>query len=304
MTAELYIIPESFENTGRLTKDEIEEKVKSLAQDFDSIRQYKSENKIHVNPQIYSVVFICDVTMEELLYNHEIGRKHIDRDVLLALRKIIIESSNTDISLAMIKDLLPNHSEKRCHGLIAFNEVSGVEQEYQIVYDINDWYVFRRNFLGLYPRQRECGYFIDECKKYFPRLFFHERNKETIACLLDDCPKKIIFHLGALNDKFHEFCKPELHRTQVLKEFSIGAKLDEEASLEGNASRKEAFTFDFTNDKKAQELVCCEPHIKLCHNDNYPSDSSYSTNRRIYFHEGKRHIQGGKILIGHIGKHL
>jgi len=53
------------------------------------------------------------------------------------------------------------------------------------------------------------------------------------------------------------------------------------------ALRKEVFSFDFTNGDSVQERVCCEPHIKLCYNDNYPGDSSYSTDRKIYFHEGK-----------------
>jgi len=58
------------------------------------------------------------------------------------------------------------------------------------------------------------------------------------------------------------------------------------------------------NNENIMEPVCCEPHLKLCHNDNYPGDNAYVTNRRIYFHEGKTNIHEGKILIGHIGTHL
>jgi hypothetical protein len=90
----------------------------------------------------------------------------------------------------------------------------------------------------------------------------------------------------------------------LLKEFSLVFKLDEIASPERKPSRKEKFTFDFINDKGIMERVCCEPHLKLCRTDNYPKDGSYSTDRRIYFHEGKPDIQNGKILIGHIGRHL
>jgi len=305
MIAEFYIVPESFENTGHLQKHEIEEKIKLLAQDFILIRHYKNSNKIYVNPQIYSVFLICNITIDELLHNHEAGRKYLDRDVLLALRKIIVETSGTDLSLAEITEsLLPMHNEKRCYGLIAFNKMKNIDGNYQIVYNLNDWYFFRRYFLGLYPHPQEHGYFIEECKKYFPCLFFHERNKNAIEHLLGDCSKRVIFHLSALNDEFREYCKPDLNRSQVLREFTVGAKLDEEASLEGHASRKEAFAFDFINDEGSLEIVCCEPHLKLCYNDNYPGDSSYSTDRRIYFHEGKCNIQNGKILIGHIGKHL
>jgi hypothetical protein len=112
---------------------------------------------------------------------------------------------------------------------------------------------------------------------------------------LSDCPKKVIFHLTALNDKFRECQKEELNRTQVLEKFSIYAQLDEIAPLEGNANRKKDFTFSFCNDSGIDEDVCCEPHLKLCYSD---TDKSYSNDRRIYFHEGKTNIQNGTILVG------
>jgi hypothetical protein len=303
MVAVFYIIPASFENNKGLSKDEIEEKIKNLAQDFILIKQYKNNNKIFVNSEIYSVYFINNVTISDLLFNPETGKKHIDRDVKLALQKIILESAETDVSVEEIVEVfLPNHNEEECYGLIAFNKIENIEDKYQIVYNSNDWYVFRRHFLGLYPHDGE--YFIEECKIYFPNLFFHERNKEEVTYLLHDCSGKTVCHLSALNDKFRNSAQLKLDRTQTLKHFTVAAKLDEEATLEGCAARKQDFTFEFINDKNIPENVCCEPHLKLCYNDNYPGDSSYSNDRRIYFHEGKPNIQNGKILIGHIGKHL
>ena len=305
MTAEFFIIPESFKNTQVFSNYEIEEKIKVLAHDFILIKQHKDTNKIYVNSRIYTVVFIGGITISDLLFNPAISKKYIDRDVLLALQKIIGESATTDFSSKeIIETLLPNHNEEKCYGLIAFNKIEDIKNEYQIVYNINDWYAFRRNFLGLYPHPQDGEYFIEECKKYFSCLFFHERNKKTVTYLLKDRPKKTVCHLAALNDKFKGFPRSELERAEMLKQFSIAAKLDEEASLEGKASRKENFTFDFINDNGLQENVCCEPHLKLCYNDGYPRDTSYSTDRRIYFHEGKTNIQQGKILIGHMGRHL
>jgi hypothetical protein len=303
MVAEFYIMPVSFENNKDFPKDEIEVKVKNLAQDFILIKQYKENNKIFVNSDIYSVCFLNDVTISDLLFNPEIGKKYIDRDVKLALQKIILESAETDASPEkVIDELLPKHNKDKCYGLIAFNKIEDIEDGYQIVYNSNDWYSFRRHFLGLYPHDGE--YFIEECKIYFPKLFFHERNKRTVLEIIGDYSEKIVFHLSALNDKFNNSAQLNLERQQTLKHFSIAANLDEEASLAGNASRKKALTFDFVNDKNLKENVCCEPHLKLCYSDNYPGDSSYSTDRRIYFHEGKSNIQNGKILIGHIGDHL
>jgi hypothetical protein len=303
MIAHFYIIPASFENNYNLSQSEIEERIKILAQDIVLIKKYKATNKIYVHFEIYSVIFINDTTISDLLFNPEITKKYLDRDVWLALQKIIVESVETDIPLEeIIQCILPNHDKENCFGLIAFNKIEDIASTYQIVYTVNDWYVFRRYFLGLYPQNGE--YFIEECKIFFPKLFFHERNKKTVEFVLKDCSQRLVYHLAALNDKFKDSCQPGFNRTQILEHFSRAVPLDEIASLEGDALRKRAFTFVFINNKDLPEDVCCEPHLKLCYNDGYPGDSLYSTDRRIYFHEGKENIQQGKILIGHIGKHL
>jgi hypothetical protein len=305
VTAELYIIPESFENNLNMSKGEIEKRIKVLAQDFILIRKYKDSNKIYVNHRIYTVVFIGGIVISDLLYNTEVLGKYIDRDARLALKIIIEKSAKTELSIDEITDrLLPNHNEEICYGIIAFNKMENIGNRYQIVYNVNDWFDFRRYFLSLYPHPHDGDYFIEECKKYFPNLFFHERNKNTVTYLLKDSSKKVVYHLAALNDKFKESYQPEYNRTQILNNFSSMAKLDEAASLEGNIRRKEALTFSFVNDKGQPENVYCEAHLKLCYNDSYPGDTSYSNDRRIYFHEGKPNIQQGKILIGHMGDHL
>jgi len=303
MLAKFYIIPESFADNLKLSAIEIEEKIKNLAQDFVLIKKYSDTNKIYVNHEIYSVIFINGVTISELLFGPKTRERHIDRDVWLALQKIVIESAGTELIIDEILELLPNHNEEICYGLIAFNKIENISGEYQIVYSINDWYAFKRYFLGMYPHPNDGEYFIEECKKYFPNLFFHEENKKTVTYLLTDCSKKLIYHLTALNDKFMDSYKMGTERAQILKHFSLAAKLDEIASLEGSASRKNDFNFKFINDKGLLENVCCEPHLKLCYNDD-PGDTSYSNDRRIYFHEGKENIQQGRILIGHIGAHL
>jgi len=304
MVAEFYIISESFKDNLNLSASEIEEKIKNMAQDFVLIKRYKDTNKIYVNHEIYSVIFINGVTISELLFNPMAKEKYIDRDVKLALQKIIQESALTELIINEIIELLPKHNEEICYGLIAFNKIENINSEYHIVYNINNWYEFKRYFLGIHPHRNDGEYFIEECKKYFPNLFFHERNKKTVTYILKDCSRKLIYHLTALNDKFIYSNNMGTDRTQTLKHFSLAAELDETASLEGDASRKNNFTFVFINNIGLPENVCCESHLKLCYNDSYPGDTSYSTDRRIYFHEGKQNIQQGKILIGHIGKHL
>jgi hypothetical protein len=126
----------------------------------------------------------------------------------------------------------------------------------------------------------------------------------TIGMILFECPKRLILHLSALNDKFKESYSGAKNRTDQLRIFSLISNLDESASLEGNANRKRRLIFGFENTKGEIINVCCEPHLKLPFNDDYPGDQSYSTNRRIYFHEGRADIANGRILIGHIGNHL
>ncbi len=303
MVAEFYIIPDSFANNPQFSREQIESKIKSLAIDFREIKKYKDSNRLFVHSDIYNVEFIEGLTLGYILFDPQRAKQHIDRDVFNALNKIIIESqSTTHTSQEVIEVLLPEHSDEICHGLIAFQKVDGVDESFQLIYGIDGWYIFRRYFLGLYPKNGI--YFINECTKYFPKIFFHEQNKQSISRILDNCPKKIIYHLAAFNDKFRESQLPQFNRTQVLEHFSRNTDLDAIASLEGDAGRKDALSFSFINKDNQSEQVCCEPHMKLCYNDNYPGDNSYSNDRRIYFHEGKANIQNGKLLVGHIGVHL
>jgi hypothetical protein len=304
MIAEFYIIPESFRYKAGVKTEELEEKIKRLADDcFMHIRKYKDENRIFVHSDVYSIDIFDGITIYDFLYDQQRTRGIFDRDVIKALRKIIDENNETSCAADyIVNNLLPNHNENTCYGLICFNEIETIASNYLIVYNLQSWFGFRRFFLGLYPGN--SGYYIDECKKYFVNLFFHEGNKDTIRPILADCPKKIAHHLSVLNDVLPEILKQEKQLQVVLKMLTAGAHLDEKASLEGNIARKKDLTFSFENDKGKPEDVYCEAHLKICYNDNYPHDTSYSTDRRIYFHCGRPNIQNGKILIGHIGKHL
>jgi hypothetical protein len=303
MIAELFIVPESFENNNRFTLEEIEKKIKSLEQDFILIRKHGADNHISVHPDVYDVPFLNELTIGDLLYYPEVAKQHIDRDVYNALIAVIMKSAPATYSTQeIIEVLLPEHSEDTCYGLIAFDQVPGIDENVQIIYSVQGWYNFRRHFLGLYPKN--ASYFIDECKIYFSKLFFHERNYRTVGTLLHNCSKTIVFHLSALNDDFKSIVKGNLNRSQILRQFSVECGFPAIASLEGNAASKVKFTFSFTNHGGRSVDVCCEPHLKLVHNDNYPGDNSYSNGRRIYFHEGVADIHDAKILIGHIGNHL
>ena len=93
---------------------------------------------------------------------------------------------------------------------------------------------------------------------------------------------------------------PNENQTELLRRLSIEAKFPEMATPEGGYN-KANMKFRFQTDS-GEVWVLCELHAKLCYDDS--NDGKYHTDKRIYFHKGRVDIEGGKILIGHIGRHL
>lgn len=295
MTSEFYLLNHSFRFPENITVADLENKIKDFSKNCELIRKYDSE-KIFVHESIYEEIIFPDITTMELMYN-PVHRQTFDRDTIEFLRKIVDKSEQTTLTSEEVKILLTEHTENQAFGLLCLHKTDFVEEQY-LVYDTRNWLIFHRYFLGIYPKNSH--FFFSECQKYFPALFFHQRNEETLQRIFPDFVKKIIYHLACLNDHFREIRDTNHFLPDALKTLSIFCKLDEYASLEGDAKRKKDLTFDFPNAKNEWEKVCCEPHLKLCRNDR---EQEYFYHR-IYFHEGKENIAEGKILIGHIGEHL
>ena len=299
MITELYLVDKSFEYQQGITKNDLQERIKDLAEDYDHIRQHQTE-KLFKHASIYYVIIFENITVADFLYQPEF-KNIFNRDTIKFLRQIIDSSKITTHTVSHVLDiLLTKHTSDNLYGLICLNKIEGIEEKY-LIYNKHNWLAYHRYFLGFYPRSE--NYFIDECRKYFPELFIHERNKQAIKKLFSEFKNTILFHLSKLNDEFHKHKAIPYNRNDTLKRFSIACQLHEEASSEGNVYRKPSLSFDFINNKGENVSICCEPHLKLCRNDNYPGDSEYYF-YRIYFHEGQKEIQNGKILIGHIGEHL
>jgi hypothetical protein len=176
------------------------------------------------------------------------------------------------------------------------HRIEGIDEEY-LVYNKNNWLDFHRYFLGVYPHEAE--FFIDECKKYYPELYFHENNYQSIKSLVNNSAKKVTHYLNELIKHFIA-CKQETSsRADLLRKFNSVSSFDMDASIEGNTDRKKDLTFYFTNNRQENVPVYCELHLKLLYDDNEKIKQN-----RIYFHEGQDDIENGKILIGHVGKHL
>lgn len=233
----------------------------------------------------------------------------MDKDLKQLIRKILQEySKSVDIvNVDLIKEMSKNNEQSRIIIIEATDDKSIIIEDY---FDIEEksWFDIHRELLGKYPIDAEN--FIDECSIYFPNIFFHARTKESVRQILNEFSERIVYHLSGLNDKLHDVQNKfsEKNRGEILAILSQKqyGNFDEVATLEGDASRKKDFTFVFPLNAKgnSSEKVCCEPHIKLCKANLGSGDDSYHTDKRIYFHEGESHIQEGKVLVGHIGKHL
>lgn len=296
MQFDFYIVNHSFEYRNKMSKDEIENKIKSLSIDYDYIRQYKETDKIYVNPDIYDAIIFPELTICDVLYVHNKGRKHFDRDIIASLGNIIDKSEETSLSTKEVVDKLPGHNKNKVYGLLCLHPIEGIDKQY-LVYNKNNWLDFHRYFLSIYSH--DASFFIDECKKYYPELFFHENNYQSIKAIISDSIKTVIHYLNELSENFLK-CKLETNnRIDLLKKFNSISNFDLDASLEGNIKRKKELTFNFINNRKEDVPVYCELHLKLLYDDNRKLKQN-----RIYFHEGKDDIEEGKMLIGHIGKHL
>ncbi len=301
MIAHFYLMAESFAKNAELANEIIEERVKQLSQDAILIYKHKETNKLYTSyTDLYPQVFYQTYTVQDFVCTpQELKEQGVDRDIINSLQKILDKSSATTISSKeVINELLNWNDTDNCHGIIAFHQIPDLEESLQIVYGLNDWYEFRRHYLSLYPKNE--AFFIDECVNYFPSLFFHTRNKTTVGAILKSSAKKIIHHLSELNDKYNTCRTSPYSRVETLKRFNSTCHFDQDASVEGDINRKSKLSWEFTTSSGLQEKIYCELHLKLLLDDS----GKVSTDRRIYFHEGRPTIANGKILIGHIGDHL
>ncbi|MDL2208905.1 hypothetical protein LJC54_02990 [Parabacteroides sp. OttesenSCG-928-J18] len=305
MIADLYLLTESIQHNGADSEDVILAKLNTFIEDLIHIDLYRDENKIFINPSIYSVNITETKNIFQIL-------ESLERDKKNFLYGILYNGSNsTDLNVDEVRIKCTRHNREVCSGIIAFNAIRELDDELTIIYNQKGWFDFRRFFLGIYPG--DADFFIDECKKYFIKLFFHENNRTSIINYLHIFPKKIVKYLSDLNDLFPDFYENNyrnaLNINDLLRQFSIMCEHDRHASLQGNPERRDSLTFDFFAYNEDADMyyvdnIYCEPHLKISKSDNYPQDSRDDYPCRIYFHFGKKNVENGRVLIGSIGPHV
>lgn len=298
MIAHFYIIPQTF-NSESISDENFFPSLGNFIADYHKLILYKEENKIFIHNEVYEVVLPNGQTLGDFIFSNDTELKGEDRSLKQSLSSVLSKLPSSDIQIDEIKEEIKKNSLDRCSGVISLSKLEDFADENQIVYDTNSWFDFRRFHLGKHFSNEK--YFVDECVKYFPKLFFHENNYTSIGNILNDFAFKIIKHLGALNDVLPTLLSEQEfdNHSNLLIMFSNEADLDENATLEGSKKTRLKFTFKKA-DGKSEELIC-EPHIKLSQNDK--KIPKYFQNR-IYFHFGKKEIEQSKILVAHIGEHL
>ena len=243
-------------------------------------------------------------------------------EIDILYRVLANTAQECDLPLSQLKELCLYHAEEaECCTLAVLNSDKDMEKKdnpyitfdcYEIVYGKKDWITFRRQVLGNHPETPNR--FIESCKLLFPQLFFHSNCTESVSGYLDKIPRKIVYYLSCLNDRFVLF-RETFSSTQandILEGFAGKYGLDKEGSIERNAQHKKSFTYMFPVSNNllgvAEKKVICEPHLKISkYDENYVKqrgDDEAHFNARIYFSFGDEDVVPGKILVGSIGPHI
>lgn len=341
MVANLYLHPDTFRYNGEDTTEQIALKFKMLMCDLrDIVYSGSDENKFFTTSSLATVQIgpSADDTLIEFAHKHlsgdeiavfysvianvssDIGSETLDE----AQKKCIYKPDEEEVTALVVlnrpesdldeEEKAKNEEErKKAHQSIVKNYIQF--DEYRIVYNKNTWFYLRRQILGNHPGCPES--FIDECRKYFPNLCFHSNCVEALCDedfqYLDLVPRRIVYYLSCLNDKFFEFLEKwtlgssssSVNPNDILADFSGHFALDREGSIEMNPKKKADLTFNFENGNQSY-TVLCEPHLKIDQIDDV-INTSVSTERfnpRIYFCYDRPEVAGGKILVGSIGRHV
>lgn len=327
MDAHIYLHPANFEYNGSDTESQVVAKYEYLLKDWSDLRDSPTheENKFYVLRGVHSVNAyeqqnIYDFVIKHLpkeetdLFLSIMGdtsiENHIYEPTLDELTTLCVYQEGEEFAITMMVLNAPSVNETpQTNPYMQFDN-------YQIVYGRTSWQTFRRQILGNHPGD-DPVVFINECERYFPNLSFHSNCTNSLVYkefdCIHTCPRKIVYYLSCLNDRYHIICK-EYHDANksnepndVLADFSGRYGFDKAASIHGKPASKDTRTFTFkTQDDKQEIEVLCDLHFKITSPDTkYRGKICDRYNPRIYF--GIRHNEGYssvKIYVGSIGEHL
>lgn len=238
---------------------------------------------IHKDEYLYYAEVFPGIALYQILYESAEG---IGRDMQLLLQIAIDRTVSTTLA--------------ELEALGAVGEVGPwAEEGARSINTVDRWISVMREQLKAY--QGDSVGFLLECREAFPDFVFSKRFPDCLGTFkgnLNDFVTVIVSALVSLADHMPE-CMKQPTTQACMKAFT--AKSGYETTMEGDADRKDALTFQFeSNDGTI--WILCEPHIKL-HCSARAGDAEYYFHR-IYFSSAKHTEFEGKTLIGHIGEHL
>lgn len=337
MIANLYLHPDTFIYNKVDSKEQVAEKLHALVDDMTKVvYEHGSENKFKVPLSLASVTVYGDMTIMDL------AEECLEPDGKGVFYTMIGDTSDEydDVSLEELRGKCHyREDEQEVNSILVFNipeedlsDEQKAENEteaklshqtivnnyitfdkYEVVYSKQTWLHLRRQILGNHPESPT--HFIAECNKYFPSLFFHGNCSTSLVDsdfnYLETSPRKLVYYLSCLNDKFCEVCYEHKLKgsdpNTILADFSGRYGLDEPGSLQQNPEKKSLLTYCFTRNDMSKCDIVCEPHLKISQEDKNSKVKNIDYSKfhpRIYFNFADPDIEGGKILIGSIGKHV
>ncbi|TCI66630.1 MULTISPECIES: hypothetical protein [unclassified Exiguobacterium] len=253
---------------------------------------------------IYLQNFAKDTALHEILFIPQSYQKFQISDDEHKMLLSLIEKSTTvtnDEYLILSKTLeLKLISEPYAYLCLALDECKPLH-----VNSLETMLEAKRTILASSSNVNEFVSYLEYC---FPNLKFSLNILATLKTLSSKFPmvvNEVIRHLEALNDTLYPMITEERNGSfnlpNLLERFGRRAGL--ECTLQGNPKyERENLQFDFRDGNGEKAIYICSPHTKIT------STSTEGTGTylydRIYFHVGDINFCGGKILVGHIGKHL
>lgn len=282
MKSNLKLYTDSFKDLDGHSIDAFEKAVDRL---YNLLSHIHGVDNIYMDSSIYELDIFNGTKFVDILYSSEVL---IERDLQYRFADIfnrnIIEENDTVADAYVI-----------------FYSIANLESR-TYIQNVYEWCLFKRKFLE--DNDVTEADFIDLAFYVFPRLYFHQRNKNTINKIFTKYKKKIIAALSILNDHLDECIGNFSTLKEITDKLNTFLPQGIDSSPESSASRRDLCTFNFLNEKGETENICCELHLKLHFDDMERKPTRNQPYARIYFHNGKNSIQDKKILIGHIGDHL
>lgn len=337
MIANLYLHPDTFVHNGVDSKKDVCAKLIALVDDMAKVvYEHNDENRFKVPASFPCVHVYKEMTIIDL------AEQCLDNDGKGVFYSMLTDTSDSydTVSLDELREMCTYRiDEEVVNSILVFNvpiedlsehNKADSEQEakmayqavnrhyitfdkYEVVYSKQTWMNLRRQILGNHPGTPKT--FVEECGKYFPNLCFHKNCESSLIDgdynYLETSPRKLVYYLSCLNDKFFEIYKT--HKTlgsnanTLLEDFSGMYGLDEPGSLQQRPEKKEALTFCFKKNDDSKCDVICEPHLKISQEDENCKCKNINYSKfhpRIYFYFPQSDVENGRIPVGSMGKHI